>query len=287
MGFKSLIERMDRMIRQKEKELEKSVQAESRSRKIWTKGYQTFVAASETLAKLNNMGTKTAEQLKAKIRGWGSKSEELTEERNDFRSQMKARQDELVALRVELAKLNERLEGEGKEIDEIVTNVFALNEVVVRASVDREECLKRHVFPRLIDEQGNLRSQITFDSKDGLRRVVAMVNTMTIVRGDLAREAKDLVQKFFDRFEQTAAMEENMKMLYELTRKLLIEKTEFKVGPDLYRFIGMELDVGTFPELVQAQTLLRNSIRSEKTNSYIRIYKRASSTDNWESVRQS
>lgn len=287
MGFKSLIDRMDRMIHQKEKEFEKSVQAESRSRKIWTKGYQTFVVASETLASLKNAGTKKAEQLKAKIRGWGSKSEELTQERNDYRDQMKARQDELAALRLELAKLNERLASEGNATDEIVTNVFALNEVVVRASVDREECLKRHVFPRLIDENGNLRSQITFDSKDGLRRVVAMVNTMTIVRGDLAREAKELVQKFFDRFEQTAAMEENLKMLYELTRKLLIEKTEFKVGPDLYRFIGMELDVATFPELVNAQTLLRSSIRSEKTNSYIRIYRRASSTDNWESVRQS
>jgi hypothetical protein len=138
----------------------------------------------------------------------------------------------------------------------------------------------------LIDEKGKLRSQITFDSSDGLRRVVAMVNTMTIVRADLAAEAMANIQKFFDRVQQTAAMDATTQALYELTKKLLVEKTSFKVGPDLYRFLAIEFDSATLPELALAQQLLRESIRSEKTTSYIRIFERDSHTDKWRPVKQ-
>jgi hypothetical protein len=82
-------------------------------------------------------------------------------------------------------------------------------------------------------------------------------------------------------------MDPNTKILYDLTHQLLIEKTKFKVGPDLYRFLSMEIDQETLPELHEAQRLLRQSIRSEKTSSYIRIKQRESQNSNWVDVRQS
>jgi len=50
--------------------------------------------------------------------------------------------------------------------------------------------------------------------------------------------------------------------LYELTQKILIEKVNFKVGPDLYRFLSLELEEEIFPELVAVQRLLLRSLRS-------------------------
>ena len=91
---------------------------------------------------------------------------------------------------------------------------------------------------------------------------------------------------FFDRFQKETRMDETVRPLYDLTRELLVEKTDFKVGPDLYRFLAMELDADIYPELSKAQLLLRQSIRSEKTTSYIRVYERESRTSNWVVVPQ-
>ncbi|MBU0999705.1 hypothetical protein KKG24_05425 [Patescibacteria group bacterium] len=278
---------LEREIKKGKRQLEKLTQLEGRSRKVWTKAYQLFLKAANQLTRLKVHGTKKEAGLIKKIRDWPAETVRLTKERDDLRAQIKQTEQVLVKLGIEQAKLVEQQINETKTLDEIVTQVFGLNAAVVRASGDREDCLTRHVFPRLVDAKGNLRSQISFTSSDGLRRVVAMVNTMTIVRGDLAAQAKSEIQCFFDRFQRVAKMDDTVKPLFDLTRQLLVEKTDFKVGPDLYRFLSMELDADIFPELSKAQTLLRQSIRSEKTNSYIRIYERKSRTDPWEVVKQS
>ncbi len=82
-------------------------------------------------------------------------------------------------------------------------------------------------------------------------------------------------------------MSDEVKPLYELTRQILSEKTQFKVGNDLYRFLGMDLDPDVFPELSEAQNLLKASIRVEKTSNYLRIYERKSMQDPWKMVPQS
>ena len=278
---------LEREIKKGKRQLEKLTQLEGRSRKVWTKAYQLFLKAANQLTRLKVHGTKKEAGLIKKIRDWPAETVRLTKERDDLRAQIKQTEQVLVKLGIEQAKLVEQQINETKTLDEIVTQVFGLNAAVVRASGDREDCLTRHVFPRLVDAKGNLRSQISFTSSDGLRRVVAMVNTMTIVRGDLAAQAKSEIQCFFDRFQRVAKMDDTVKPLFDLTRQLLVEKTDFKVGPDLYRFLSMELDADIFPELSKAQTLLRQSIRSEKTSSYIRIYERKSRTDPWEVVKQS
>lgn len=286
-GFKTRVATLVREVGRNKRRLSKLSNQERRSRNIWAKAYQAYMKASDQLVGLTVHHTKKEGLIKRKMSEWPSQSIRLTKVRDALRKQIEEVEDELIKLGTKLATLTEQASNEGKNVDSIVTQVFALNETVVQASTAREECLSRNVFPRLLDGEGNLRSQISFTSADGLRRVVAMVNTMTIVRGDLAAQAKTEIEKFFSRFQETAEMDRVVKPLYDLTRQLLVEKIDFKVGPDLYRFIAIELDPQIFPELALAQKLLRQSIRSEKTNSYIRIYERKSTTDNWESVTQS
>ncbi len=288
MSFKTRIKILERKIAAKKKELAKLESLEARSRAKWTKENRAFREAAKQLARLKTFGTHKHKRLQEKVdSNWDQRSVELTKERDVLRKQMTDTSQVLVTLGLELAKLKEQENGQTRETDEIVTQVFALNEVVVRASSDRSDYLTRQIFPRLLDDTGQPLSQVSLTSSDGLRRVVAMTNTMTIVQADMAAQAMGLIQRFFDRFQQTAEMDANSRALYELTRQLLVEKTSFKVGPDLYRFLGMELDASIFPELAEAQDLLRRSIRSEKTSSYIRLYTRTSMTDKWVDVRQS
>lgn len=286
-GFKKHVALLERQIIKEKHQLQKLTRLEERARKVWTKAYHIFLKSANQLAELKIHGTKKEADLRKKINDWPAETVVLTKERDILRKQIKESEQALVALGTERAMILEQQSNETKTINEVVTQIFALNDAVVRASSDREACLNRHIFPRLLDSEGNLRSQLSFTSSDGLSRVVAMVNTMTIVRGDLAGEAKDQIELFFARFEKVATMDQSVKPLYDLTRELLVEKTNFKVGPDLYRFLAMELDADIYPELSKAQTLLRQSIRSEKTTSYIRIYRRESRTTNWEVVRQS
>lgn len=286
MGVKTKLDEIRRAMKRGEKEFEKLVRKEKRSRDIWTKAYYAFIKAGEILAGLKVHGTKKETSLREIILGWRTKTVELTQERDTLRAQIKKAEEALQRQRIAMAQLVEQTAGLSRATNEVVNQVFAYNDAVVQAATIRENYLTAHVFSRLIDENGNLRSQITFDSADGLRRVVAMVNTMTIVCADLADEAMDNIQRFFDRFQQTAAMDATMQALYDLTKKVLIEKTAFKVGPDLYRFLAIEFDSATLPELAFAQRLLRESIRSEKTTSYIRIFVRDSRTSKWQSVKQ-
>jgi len=286
-GFKTKIAELERKIRKAKKDLERLVRLETASRNRWTKAYQAVFGNAMKLAELKVAGTKKQKDLGEKVTRWPKESQRLTKERDLYREKIKTEEQKLAALGAELATVKEQELNETRSVDEIVTQVFGLNDAVVRASTDREACLKRHVFPRLLDEKGKLRRQVSFTSSNGLRRVVAMVNTLTVIQGDLAAKAKQLIQEFFDRFQKAAAVDEVVRPLYELTRELLVERVDFKVGPDLYRFISMELDEDIFPELAQAQALLRQSIRSEKTTSYIRIYQRKDRTHPWEVVPQS
>jgi len=287
MGLKTRIDNLKRQVEKQKRGLEKLEKKEKRSRENWTKAYRAFMKAVDDLTEIKIHGTKKELVIKSKIKGWPEKTALLTKERDEFRAQIRSAQEKLTQYGTELTVLMERQTSDASATNEVVTQVFSLNEVVVRAARDREACLSRHVFPRLIDDNGKLLSQVTFDSADGLRRVVAMVNTMTIIQGDMAAHAMNQIQKFFDRFQQEVDMNAVTKALYELTRQLLVEKTSFKVGPDLYRFIAMEIDSSIFPELAEAQQFLRLSIRSEKTNSYIRLYSRKSRADKWEVVPQS
>lgn len=285
MQFKKKIAELTKAINKGKHELERINDKEARSRKKWTAEYGKYMKAAADLAAIKIHNTAKEKKLQHKILDWPKRTVELTKDRDSFRTKAKNIEEDLIRLGLQLTRLTEQQNSEAGAINEIVIQVFSLNDVVVRAAKDREECLKRHVFPRLMVD-GKLSSQVSFTSTDGLRRVVAIVNTMTLIQGDLANMAKLEIEKFFSRFQATA-MTEDAKMLFELTKHLLVEKTNFKVGPELYKFLSLTLDEQIFPELSLAQHYLRQSIRSEKTNKYIRLYERTSTADRWEVVPQS
>ncbi len=252
----------------------------------WKAEYIKYTKAVDDLVEIKNHGTLKEAGIKKRIKGWFNLGTGLTAIRDHHLAKLDEIDQELNRFGLELAQLTAQQNGEVNAIDEIVTQVFNLNETVVAAAKNREDCLKRSVFPRLFSEDGKLLSQVTFTSSDGLRRVMAMVNSLTIVEGDLARKAQGLIEEFFGKF-RTAEMDAVTKGMFDLTKQILTEKIKFKVGPYLYQFLGMELNERIFPELALAQKYLRQSIRSEKTNSYIRISQRKSLRDNWEPVPQS
>lgn len=280
-----------------QKELEQHKQSEARARGQWTRAYQNYLRATTNLVAMADRSvlkgkpsTKAQQDryttYKELVANWPERSIELTKKRDEWREKIAKTEVALNQAMTALAVILAEDAADAKATDEIVGQVFALNNAVVEALHRRNDFLSKHVFPHLFDRKGNLRRQITFTSTDGLRRVVAMVNSMTIVDTALAEKAQEQFDLFFGRF-QPEAMAEEMWPLYEITKKVLYQKTSFKVGPDLYRFLVMELDPLIFPELAYAQTLLKQSIRSEKTNSYIRLWTRTSTASAWKPLQQS
>lgn len=287
MSFKAQIKRIETLIKRGEKELEKLFKKETRAISLWRKGYGAFIKASETMATLKRHKTLKENELKKKILSWQETSIELTSERDVARKELKKKEEELGKLRLELATLIEQDLAEMRVTDEIVEQVFMLNGKVVEALEARNIYLSGHVYNQLIRADGKLRSQITFDDSSGTKRVVAMVNTISKVDPILADAAKLEIQKFFDRIEpKSESIDETTQSIKELLEEILIEKTSFKIGAHLYRFLGLNLNEEIFPELKRAQNLLKKSLRSEKTSSYIRLYTRKDRASKFEPVKQ-
>jgi hypothetical protein len=259
--------------------------AEKKSRDAWTNGYYRFRKAANDLVGLKMHGTQREERLKQVITQWDEETVRLTAERDVKREALRKQEEALRRQKTEIAVLEERLRNENSHRDEIVAQVFALTETVVRALADRNVYLNEHLYPLLVDEEGKLRTQITFTSTDGLRRVVAMVNHLAIVDTALAAEAQSELEKFFRRFTTETEKDDTTTALIEILEKVLIERVQFKVGPDLYRFLSLDLESTAFPELKKAQMLLRSSMRSEKTGKYIRLYQREAEDKSWVEVK--
>lgn len=284
----TLIKELRRKLRKSKQRMKQLEREEGVARRIWTRGYQAYRRAASYLAKENRKsGTQAEADARDRVNTWDQRTVELTKRRDAAREAMAAEEAHQAKLREELAAALAREEAEVDRRDAIVRQVFKLNDAVVVALEARNAYLSEHVYRLLVKSDGTLRRQLTMDSKDELLRVTAMVNSITIVREDLATQAIEMIEGFFARFQEQAEMDEATAALYELTRRLLDIKASFKVGPDLYRFLSLELDAELFPELVNAQHLLKQSLRSEKTNSYIRLKTRKSRADNWEQVKQS
>ncbi len=281
------IKKLQGLIRKCETKIDQWSKKETASRKKWVRAYDSFISASEQLANLTRHGTKREASLKKRIESWREQSRELTKQRDAARKAIAAEKEKKAQFQLELAKLEQQIQAETKKTDEVVEQTFFLNKNVSHALEALNSYLTNHVFHLLIGEDGNLRSQITFTYSDGTRRVIAMVNAITRVQPDMAAEAKRLIEQFFDRLRPQSEMDEVTKNLFNLTKGLLIEKTHFKVGPDLYRFLGLDINGEIFPELKKAQNILRRSLRSEKTSSYIRLFQRKGENDRWKRMSKS
>ena len=267
-----------------EKKLEKLKREEAKARKKWTDGYRKYLKAAKTLATITRHRTKKERKSRNIILEWDKETVELTKKRDDIRVAILIEEEGITRFRIRYAELLKETEAKIKADDEIVKQVFSLSLTAAEAFEKRNAYLNEHAYTRLVDADGNLRSQITLDHSDGKKRVVVMTNTITIVASDLASEAKKYIEDFFNEFQSQVEMDPLTHKLYELTRKLLIEKTKFKIGPDLYVFLSIDLDEEIFPKLAKAQQLLKLSLRSEKTSSYIRLYERENRNSPWKRI---
>ena len=276
-----------RMIAQGEKFLGKLQKQEKTSRERWTKRYRRYNDSAAKLASLKSTATKKADELRKVILNWQDESAELTRERDAKRAAMRREEEVLQQRRVELAVLEERMRNLSAQTDRIVEQVFALNDTSVAALNARNDFLSANVYHLLLDSDGNLRSQVTLDSSDGKCRVVALVNHLSRIDAAFAGEAKEHIDRFLARFSETSVTGQDPQVLslIEMLKTILIEKISFKVGPALYQFLSVEINPEVFPELQSAQHLLRNSLRSEKTNSYVRLYRRESRDKPWVEVK--
>ena len=105
-------------------------------------------------------------------------------------------------------------------------------------------------------------------------------------------EAKVHLREFFEKFSpnQNQPIEPDNDMVNTISEvfKDLIDFTAIvKPGPNLTKFLSLQLSEETFPELRRAQLLLIDAIKSVKSGKYIVLYERATKEDNWEPVRQS
>lgn len=193
----------------------------------------------------------------------------------------------MVACDLKLVQLENTVAQLNQNNDTIVDRVFTLNDEVVTAAHARDVYLMSQVFTYLRKPDGTLRRQVTFISSNQLRKVVAMVNSFSYLEASLAEKAEEEINNFFARYQLPLVADPLMAKVTELLKRVLTSKRTFQVGPSLYEFLTLKLDGQIFPELERAQDYLKASLRSEKTNSYIRIYSRPTVTDKWQPVPQS
>ena len=98
---------LEREIKNCKRRLEKLIQLEKRSRKVWTKAYNLFLKAANQLVGLKVHHTKKEADLKKKIKDWPAETIRLTSERDAFRKQIEQAKDKLAKLGTKLATLKE------------------------------------------------------------------------------------------------------------------------------------------------------------------------------------
>lgn len=282
---KSLELRLNKLQRQ----LKKAQKAEAAARARWTREHQRFVQASVQVVQLKRKGTKKEERLKGIILAWPEKSVQLTKHRDQARALIEDLQRQINESAFNLKVLLERQRAEQAEIDEIVKQTFMLNNAVVIALENRNTYLTFHVFKYLYREDGSVSTQVTLTNSDGTRRVVAMVNTINRILPQAADEAMQLFAQFKKRFNidpDPDTLPPGVALMLEMSKKIFFEKKTIKPGEALSQFLSLPIDAKQFPELVKAQEVIKQGLRSEKTSSYVRLYVKNQSTGQWEQVKQ-
>jgi hypothetical protein len=248
---------------------------------------QAEVVANPTVRALKRLISKKATSMLETLSSWDQTTKDLTEARNAKANAVQAEEAKLADLRMQKKLLEERLLRDARENDDIVHQIFSLTDSVVTALRARNQYLVQHVFRKLAQPDGTTLSQLTLQSTDGLQKVQVRTNYISRLDSALAAEALAEIRKFFGRFQQETEMDETTRALAKLLDSILIEKIKFDIGPTLYLFLGSDIDAAAFPELHRAQSLLSQSLRSDRSNHYIRLWQKATTDGNWEEVKLS
>jgi len=284
--IKSLTGQIDKVLKQ----IEGWEKKEATARKRWNYWYQKD---EEVLVKLENLerhGTQKESDLWTRHGKWKNElSPTITSQRDEARKQIVKLKERLINLQQEKKDVIKQLDSLQEQNDELIKNVFSLNTAMVSAIRARNNYLDSYVFNNLTNPDGSLKKKIVYYSSDGLRKVNVQVNKIKIVDSELAERALKLITNFFTGFSEDKLndADEDVKMVASLTGLLLTESKSYKIGPALGKFLALEIDKVKYPELREAQKLLGDSMRSEDSSAYIRIYERPSKVvKTWRPVKQ-
>jgi hypothetical protein len=291
------IENQNRVLARIKKELEPLKKEETEARRLWSLGYKKNLSAAKALndRRKKNLTTdalkgglinKTVENLWLTIDGWDQKSEELTRRRDIARGAMEAKREEILKEEQILSTLLHEHQLQLEQGDAMISTVFLLNEGVVSALENMDKYLSTEVFPQL-HAKG---TQKTIENSQLTKRVVIMTNSITFMDVSKVEEAKRYIDAFFARInpdQNVQSEDDTVAMLSGLLKELLVVKIKVKAGPNLSKFLALELSEQTFPELKKAQRLLASATNYVRSGQYVRLFTRASKDDVWQPVRQS
>lgn len=291
------IEHQNRVLARIRKELEPLKKEEAEARRLWTLGYKKNLSALKALneRRKKNLTTdvlkggmvnKTVQNLWETIDGWEEKSEELTRRRDTARSAMEAKKEEIFKEEQLLSEILHEHQLQLEQGDTMIDKVFLLNDGVVSALQNMDKYLSTEVFPQL-HEKG---TQKTIENSQLTKRVVIMTNSITFMDVSKVEEAKGYIDAFFARInpdQNVQSQDDTVAMLSGLLKELLVVKIKVKAGPNLSKFLALELSEEKFPELRKAQKLLASATNYFRSGQYVRLFTRVNKDDVWQPVRQS
>jgi len=297
--MKHEIETNERILLRLKKETEAFRKQEAEARRLWTLGYKKFLSADEALSKREEKGlttnsidkkgvvNKTVQDLWATKRGWKERDKELTLRRDEARAAIILKDKEIKEQEELLNNLLHEQQIQLQKTDGMVDKVFTLNDGVVAALEHMDRVLAAEVFPQLHEKS----TQRTIENSDGTKRLMIMTNSINIMDVTKVEEATVLIDAFFARInpnkESESQQDDTVIMLSELLKELLVVKIKVKAGPNLSKFLALELNEQKFPELKQAQRLLASATNYVRSGKYIRLYIREHKDAAWQPVRQS
>lgn len=291
------IEHQQRIIIRLKKELEPLKKQEAEARRLWTLGYHKMLAAKKKLDERRKKGlttdpvkkgvvNKAVQKLWDIMDGWDERSAELTKQRDAAREAMDKKKQEILAEEQLLKTMIHEYEIQKQQIDGMVERVFILNDGVVAALENMDKYLAANIFPQL-HEKG---TQKAIENSTSTKKVVIMTNTITVMDVSMVEEAMREIDTFFARINPTKEIrpeDETIGMLSDLLKELLVVKIRVKAGPNLSRFLAMDINAEKFPELRRAQRLLAGATNYSRSGMYVRLFTRPTKDDKWQPVRQS
>ncbi|MEI6118802.1 MAG: hypothetical protein WCP92_06355 [bacterium] len=267
--------------------------------KLWASGNNKFLIADEKLQHRQENGlttdykdkngvviNKTVEKLWLVKKGWKQESIELTQRRDVAREAMRKKEEEIRTQEKLLSELLHTHKIQLEQTDTMVDKVFMLNDGVVASLENMDKYLASDVFPHLHEKA----TQKMIENSTFTKKVVIMTNSINIMDVAKVEEAKREIDAFFTRINPTKEVtpeDDTISMLADLLKELLVVKIKVKAGPNLSKFLGMELNEEKFPELRKAQRLLASATNYVRSGKYVRLYIREHKDDVWQAARQS
>ncbi|MCX6823895.1 MAG: hypothetical protein NT085_02115 [candidate division SR1 bacterium] len=287
----------ERILKRIQNELTPLKKEEIESRRLWTLGYKKYMSATKALndrrkkslttdAIKGNVTNLTVKKLWETIDGWDQKSEELTLRRDAAREAMHQKEEEIRTQEELLSEMLHAQKIQVEQTDGIVDKVFILNDGVVASLENMDKYLAADVFPHLHEKA----TQKMIENSTSTKKVVIMTNSINIMDVAKVEEAKQEIDAFFTRINPTKDVtpeDDTIAMLSDLLKELLVVKIKVKAGPNLSKFLGMELNGEKFPELKKAQRLLASATNYVRSGKYVRLYIRDTKDDVWQAARQS